>query len=291
MNHFRESAGVPCEPSPRPPWFVRLWFALSLSVGFTAGMIGLFTSAGAILEIIFLGARFRFLLLGSLFLAPLPVFLFLTLMGRPRNAACLEIFGTAAILVFFAGAWLDPPSGFYTAGLITGAAALLGFRLCRPALLPSVRLGWRALLSAHLIPVLFALFIVMGLDMDGLSFVPDSILLFGEGTRYFSWAAIILLPLLFLSPAVLRAALRAVTALFLVFYAALAWETHRLINLYRTDPHSIDCGCTGPGDIYVTGGWKNGLWAGLGALTVLCLLLWLNRKKPASSSGKTPGNT
>lgn len=291
MDTSEQNADAPCEPPSRPSWFVRLWFALSLSIGFTAGMIGLFTSAGAILEILFIGARFHFLLLGSFFLAPLPVFLFLTLMGRPRTAVWLEVFGAASMLVFLAGAWSASPSGAYTAGLITGAAALLGFRLCRPVLLPSVRLGWRGMLSAHLIPILFALFIVMGLDMNRFSFVPDSVLLFGEGTRYFSWAAIILLPLLFLSPAVLRAALRAVTLLFLVFYAALAWETHRLITLYRTDPHTIDCGCTGPGDIYVTSGWKTGLWAGLAVLAVLCLLLWLNRKKTVAPSGKTPRNT
>ncbi len=290
METSEKNMNTPPEPSPRPSWLVRLWFALSLSVGFAAGLIGLFTSAGAILEIIFLRAKFHFLLLGSLFLAPLPILLFLTLMGRPRTAMWLEIFGAASMLVFLAGAWSASPSGVSTAGLITGATALIGFRFCRPAMLPVMRLDWRALLSAHLIPVLFALFFVMGLNMDEFSFVPDSILLFGQGTGIFAWAAMILLPLLFLSPAALRNALLAVTGLFLIFYAALAWEPHRLIEIYRNVPHTAARDLLGPGDIYVTSGWKTGLWAGLAVLAILCPLLWLNgRKNTAAPSGKTPG--
>lgn len=291
METSEKNMHTPSEPLPRPSWLVRLWFALSLSIGFTAGLIGLLTSAGTILEIIFFDAKFPFLLLGSLFLALLPAFLFLTLMGRPRAAVWLEIFGAAAVLVFLAGAWPASHSGFYAAGLITGAAALIGFRFCRPVMLPVMRLDWRALLSAHLMPVLFALFLVLGLDMDEFSFVPDSILLFGEGARFFSWAAMLLLPLLFLSPTVLRTALRAVTGLFLIFYAALAWETHRLISLYQSDPPTTEGGCFGPGDIYVTSGWKTGLWAGLAVLAILCLLLWLNGKKTVAPSGKTPHTT
>ena len=291
MNNSEKNTDAPCAPLPRPSWLVRLWFALSLSIGFTAGLVGLFTSAGAILEIIFLHAKFHFLLLGSLFLAPLPVFLFLTLMGRPRAAVWLEIFGTVSILVFLAGAWRNTPSGFHTAGLITGAAALIGFRFCRPVMLPNFHLSWRALLSAHLMPVLFAIFLVMGLNMDEFSFVPDSILLFGKGTGLFAWAAMILLPVLFLSPVVLRIALRAVTGLFLIFYAALAWETHRLISLYQNNPPTTARDLLGPGDIYVTSGWKTGLWAGAAALAILCLLLWLNGKKSTIPPGKAPGNT
>lgn len=273
------------ENQPPPSLWLRLWFVFSLGFGFLAGTIGALCSVFLVGPLVTGTESVSLYFFVVFLLAPVPFLLLLVLSGRARFAVPLEACGAGAVLLGAAGlaGLSNRISLVLVAILVLGGIALAGFHFCRKSVLPTLKIEKRTLMSACLTMPLMLSFLHMGLEMDSLSFVPDSILLFGYGTVAFALAVCVLLPLLFFSPGAARVFILGLLGLFLPFCAALAYETNSLITEYLNDPHTIECGCTGPGDIYVTGGWEEGLWGGLAALALLLVLLLLNRKAPRNT--------